>query len=464
MIELSQYTGQTVAVMGFGQSGQATAQVLRSIEATVWIWDDDPVKRAEAMADGFRILDLTDVHWPDIACLVWSPGIPHTFPAPHPVAQRARAAGVVPVCDVELLMQSGLVARCVGITGTNGKSTTTSLITHILTSAGRSVETGGNLGPPVLALPQLGDEGIYVIELSSYQLELIPSLTLDIAVLLNIASDHIIRHGGISGYITAKSSIFAGLKRGGTAVISVDDVNSAALHESLPGRGLRVVPISVEKPKGVHVRDGFLWDHTNGGTTAVANLATAMALPGQHNQQNAAAAFATARVLGIKPSVIAAALQTFPGLAHRQELVAVIDGVRYVNDSKATNADAAEKAMTCYDTLYWIAGGQAKEGGITALAPFFSRVRHAFLIGEASPAFASTLEGHLPYTFCETLTTAVVYANRMATLERIPGAVVLLSPACASWDQFDDFEHRGSVFRRLVAALPGRRGGGHFIH
>ena len=448
-----------MAVMGLGKSGLSAARVLQRIETRVYVWDDDPFQRAKATAEGFQVLDLTATNWQDIACVVWSPGIPHTFPVPHPVAQSARAAGVSLVCDVELLMQSELVARCVGITGTNGKSTTTSLLTHILTYAKRSVETGGNIGLPVLTLPQLGYDGVYVIELSSYQLELTPSLALDVAVLLNISSDHLIRHGGIGGYVAAKRRIFAGLKRSGTAVLSVDDLNSAALYESLKGSGFRVIPISVVRPVGggVYVRNGLLCDNTN-GTMAVADLTAVTALPGQHNQQNTAAAFATARVLGIEPAVIVAALHTFQGLAHRQELVAVIDGVRYVNDSKATNADAAAKAMTCYETLYWILGGRAKEGGITALSSLFPRVRHAFLIGEASTTFARTLlEGHVSYTPCGTLAVAVAQARTLAIRERKTGAVVLLSPACASWDQFDDFEHRGRVFRRLVAALPGKR-------
>ncbi len=445
--------------MGFGRSGSSTAHVLQRLETNVFVWDDDPVKRAQATAEGFRVLDLTATSWQDIACVVWSPGIPHTFPAPHPVAQRARAAGVVLVCDVELLMQSEPVASCVGITGTNGKSTTTSLLTHILSYASRPVGAGGNLGLPVLALPQLESNGVYVIELSSYQLELTPSLALDVAVLLNISSDHLSQHGGIEGYVAAKRRLFAGLKQGGTAVLSVDDQNSAALHEFLSSRGFNIIPISVVKPVcgGVYLSGGLLWDNTN-GARAVADLTAAKALPGLHNKQNAAAAFATARVLGIEHAVIAAALQTFPGLPHRQELVDVIDGIRYVNDSKATNADAAAKAMTCYEVLYWIVGGQAKEGGITALVSLFPRVRHAFLIGEAAPTFARTLlEWHVSYTPCGTLAVAVERAHTLATRERRPGAVVLLSPACASWDQFDDFEHRGSVFQRHVAALPGRR-------
>ncbi len=460
MIEPRRYTGQTVAVMGFGRSGSSTARVLQRIETKVCVWDDDPVKRAKATAEGFRVLDLTATSWQDIACVVWSPGIPHTFPAPHPVAQSARAAGVALVCDVELLMQSQPVASCVGITGTNGKSTTTSLLTHILTYASRPVGAGGNMGIPVLSLPQLEYNGVYVIELSSYQLELIPSLAIDVAVLLNISSDHLSRHGGRGGYVAAKQRLFDGLKQGGTAVLSVDDQHSAALHEILKSRGFKVIPISVLKHVGGGVSLGggcLLWDNKN-GVREVADLTVAKALPGPHNKQNAAAAFATARVLGIEPAVIAAALQTFPGLPHRQELIDVIDGIRYVNDSKATNAAAAAQAMTCYEVLYWIVGGQAKEGGITALTSLFPRVRHAFLIGEAAPTFARTLrEWHVSYTPCGTLAVAVAQAHTLATRERRPGAVVLLSPACASWDQFDDFEHRGLVFRRLVAALHGRR-------
>ncbi len=454
MIETRQYTGQTVAVMGFGRSGRTAARALQASGARIRVWDDDPARRIDAGGEGFEVVDLTGIDWRDIACLLWSPGIPHIWPAPHPVARAARAVGVVPVCDVELLMQSRPVARCIGVTGTNGKSTTTALIAHILAFAGHPAAAGGNLGLPVLEFPFFGPGGVYVIELSSYQLELTPSLALDGGVLLNITPDHLHRHGGMEGYIAAKRRLFAGLKPTGTAVVGMDDTPSAAVRETLLERGFPVIPVSVRDPVGVHVTGGVLADE-NG--EVVADLSAAPALPGRHNGQNAAAAFAATRALGVAPATIAAALRTFPGLAHRQELVAVIDGVRYVNDSKATNADATEKALTCYDALYWIAGGRPKEGGITALTPLFPRVRHAFLIGEAAPAFNRTLEGRVPGTQCGTLAVAVAEAHAMAARERIPGAVVLLSPACASWDQFESFEQRGTVFRELVAALPGRR-------
>lgn len=456
-----------MAVMGLGRSGQATARALRHGGARVLVWDDAPAKREEATAQGWEVTDLTALDWRDVACLVWSPGIPHTYPAPHPVAKAARAAGVAPVCDVELLMQTRPSARCIGVTGTNGKSTTTALIAHILASAGFPVAAGGNLGLPVLAFPPLEDDGFYVIELSSYQLELTLSLALDGGVLLNITPDHLGRHGGMAGYVAAKSRLFDGLKPGGTAVVGADDDASSALGARLQERGLNVIPISARPPFGVHgqpfgvhgTTEGLLVDEASGAP--VADLVPALALPGRHNAQNAAAAAATLRALGLAPTLIAAGLQSFPGLAHRQERIAVIDDVRYVNDSKATNTEAAEKALGCYDpqTVYWIAGGQAKEGGITALAPLFPRIRHAFLIGEAAPALARTLEGKVPFTLCGTLSVAVAQAHTMAVRERRSGAVVLLSPACASWDQFDSFEHRGTVFRELVTALPGQRTG-----
>ncbi|HUC64788.1 MAG TPA: UDP-N-acetylmuramoyl-L-alanine--D-glutamate ligase [Stellaceae bacterium] len=460
MIEVTAFRDQKVAVLGLARSGLAAAEALQRGGARVLAWDDAAAKRSAAAAAGVPIVDLAQTGLGGATALVLSPGIPHRFPEPHPVAARARAAGAEIIGDIELLVRSRPDARYVGVTGTNGKSTTTALIGHILEEAGRKVAIGGNLGTPALALAPLGADGVYVLELSSYQLELTQSLAADVAVLLNITPDHLDRHGGMDGYIAAKRRIFGVRRPAQSAVIGMDDAPSRTLAAALASTGVpQVIPISAETraPGGVYVAAGTLIDELAGTAQRVLDLASLPRLPGHHNWQNAAAAYAAARCLGVAEAEIVAALRSFPGLAHRQELIATIDGVRYVNDSKATNADAAAKALACYDDIYWIAGGIAKAGGITALAPLFPRIRHAFLIGRAAPEFAETLAGQVPFSRCADLAAAVAAARDAALAAAKPGAVVLLSPACASFDQFTDFEARGEVFRRLVAALPGGR-------
>jgi UDP-N-acetylmuramoylalanine--D-glutamate ligase len=460
MIEVTAFRDQWVAVLGLARSGLVAAEALQQGGARVLAWDDAAAQREQAASAGVPIVDLAQRDFAGIRALVLSPGIPHTYPRPHPVAARARAAGARIIGDIELLALSCRAARYVGITGTNGKSTTTALIGHILQQAGRTVAVGGNLGTPALSLAALGADGVYVLEMSSYQLELTESLACDVAVLLNITPDHLGRHGGMAGYIAAKRRLFRGQRRKQAAVIGIDDAPSRDIARELAAAGAQtVIAISAETraPGGVFVERGMLVDDMAGAAAPMLDLGGLARLPGRHNWQNVAAAYAAARCLGVPPATIAAAAASFPGLAHRQELIATIDGVRYVNDSKATNADAAAKALACYDDIYWIAGGVPKEGGIAALAPFFPRLRHVFLIGQASEAFAATLEGQVAYSRCGTLAAAVGAASAAALAERKPGAVVLLSPACASFDQFADFEERGEAFRRLVQAMPRAR-------
>lgn len=453
MIRVPQLSGKKVVVMGLGKSGTATAAALSGSGAEVRAWDDNEAARTSAAEAGVPLADPMAAELAGTELVVWSPGIPHTFPKPHPFADKARAEGVPVVCDVELLARAKPGNRFLAVTGTNGKSTTTTLLAHVLKECGRETAAGGNLGTAALDMADLGAEGRYVLELSSYQLELVESLRLDAAVLLNITPDHLGRHGGMDGYVAAKRRIFAMVKPQGTAVIGVDDEHCAAMAETLTG--MTVVRISSQRvlDKGISAPQGKLLEDGR----ELADLTGIRTLPGRHNWQNACAVYALARADGLPSDAIIAALRTYPGLAHRQELVGVVDGVAYVNDSKATNADAAEKALVCYDRVYWIIGGQAKEGGIDSLAGHFHRVAHAFLIGEAAPAFAATLEGKVAFTRCGTLDRAVAEASRMAVADGHAGAVVLLSPACASWDQFKSFEHRGQVFRQLVDALPGRR-------
>lgn len=460
-IDLSALASSRVAVLGLGRSGMAAARALAANGIEMLPWDDSEAVRADARMQNIEPIDLNAADWSKIDLLVLSPGIPHTHPVPHALAERARAAGCPIVSDVDLLARAQRAARYVGVTGTNGKSTTTSLIGHILERAGRGVATGGNIGMPALSLAPLGAGGTYVLEMSSYQLELTPSLVFDVAVLLNISSDHLDRHGGFAGYVAAKRRIFEGQNRHHVAVIGVDDPDSANMRETLSkcSAGPRVIPVSGygSAPGGVYAQDGMLRDDGDGRDEIVVDLHRLAALPGRHNWQNAAAAYAVARAENVDRPTIVSALESFPGLAHRQERVATVDGVTYVNDSKATNGDAAARAIATYDAIYWIAGGLAKEGGIEAVAPEFSRILHAFLIGRAADEFARRLDGYVPYTVCGTLAHAVREASDRAARARPAGVVVLLSPACASFDQFPDFEARGDLFRSLVAALPGTR-------
>jgi UDP-N-acetylmuramoylalanine--D-glutamate ligase len=458
MISLETLPHRPYAVFGLGRSGRAAAKALLESDRAVWAWDDDEKTRATAAAEGLPIVDLANRDLSESAALILSPGIPHTFPAPHPIVTRARAAGVEVIGDVELLFRAQPQATYVGVTGTNGKSTTTALIGHILAAAGADLRVGGNLGPPVLAFDGGDTKTVCVLEMSSYQLELTPGLVFNIAVLLNISPDHLGRHGGMDGYIAAKRTIFAGARPGATAVIGVDDAHCRSLCTALSQEGRhRVLVVSGQRRVGggVFAEGGLLWDAIDGDPKPVLHLSEARALPGAHNAQNAAGAYAAARSLGIDRGLAAKAILDFPGLAHRQELIAEIGGVAYVNDSKATNGDAAARALSSYERIYWIAGGRPKEDGLAAVQAWLGRVRHAFLIGEAEEAFARELEGKVPVSRCGTLDRAFDAALAMTEADRARGAVVLLSPACASFDQFPNFEARGEAFRAMVEAISG---------
>jgi UDP-N-acetylmuramoylalanine--D-glutamate ligase len=461
MIVVEGVSGKRMAVLGLARSGREAVRALLAGGAEVLAWDDGATAREAAAAEmpaGALVRDPASVDWGEIAALVLSPGIPLTFPKPHPAVRRAREAGAEIIGDIELLGRTQPDARYIGITGTNGKSTTTALIGHILVEAGRRVEIGGNLGPPALSLAPLGADGIYVLEASSFQLDLIETLAFDVAVLLNVTPDHLDRHGDMGGYIAAKKRIFARQGVGATAVVGIDDAICRDIAEELRRDGTaRVVPVSVTRaaPGGIYAEDGWLIDATGERPERVLDLAEAERLPGSHNAQNAAAAYAVARALGIERGLVAAAIRSFPGLVHRQELVGSIGGVRYINDSKATNADATEKALACYDAIYWILGGLPKTGGITSLTPYFGRVRQAYLIGAATDEFAATLGDAVPFTRSGELAAALAAAHADAQRDKLPGSVVLLSPACASYDQFPNFEVRGDRFRELVAGLRG---------
>ncbi len=468
MIDLSLFAGKPVAVMGLARSGLAAARALAAGGAEVRGWDDGEAARMAAGAAGLTLVDLAlPESWAGVGTLVLSPGIPHTFPSPHVSAQRAREAGAEIIGDIELLIRAGSPATYVGITGTNGKSTTTALIGHILRQAGRMVEVGGNIGRPVCDFEMLGDGGVYVLEMSSYQIELTPSRAFHVAVLINISPDHLDRHGGLAGYVAAKRGLVTDCPHGATIVIGVDDPESRRIYEEVQASDaaragdIAVCGISSGRrvAGGVYVIDGVLHDDRAGGDVEVASLAGIETLPGVHNHQNVAAAFAAVSAplgrIHLKSRTIIDGIRSFPGLPHRQQRIDKIDGISYINDSKATNADAAARALACYEDIYWIAGGRAKESDLSALDPYLSRVRHAFLIGEAADRFAAELRGRVETTRSGDLETAVRNARDVALREGIAGAVVLLSPACASFDQFKDFEQRGIEFQRLVAELPG---------
>ncbi len=465
MIPVRAFEGKTVAVFGLARTGLAAARALVAGGAQVALWDDKPATREAAAAEGFELTDLTAADWSRFAALMLSPGVPLTHPKPHWTVERARAAGVEILGDIELFARTVNAApehrrpKVVAITGTNGKSTTTALIGHICREAGRDTRVGGNIGLGVLSLEDMHGGAVYVLELSSYQLDLTSSLKADVAVILNVSPDHLERHGTMENYVAAKRRILFNQGKGDTAVIGVDDAYGQRICTEITAANCRtIVPISASKAmsRGIYALDGLLYDASGERAAEVADLKRARSLPGRHNWQNAAAAYAAAKGLGIDPAAAARALMTFPGLAHRMETVALIGRVRFVNDSKATNADAARQALSSYPQVYWIAGGQPKTGGIDDLADLFPRVIKAYLVGEAEDAFAATLEGKVPAVKCGDIAAAAraAYADAAASGK---DAIVLLSPACASFDQFADFEQRGEAFRAAAQAIAAGR-------
>lgn len=461
MIPVRGFEGKTVAVFGLARTGLTAAHALVAGGAQVAVWDERPAAVEQARAEGLAVVDLSTADWSQFAALMLSPGVPLTHPRPHWTVERARAAGVEVLGDVELFARVVNAApehkrpKVIAITGTNGKSTTTALIGHVCAAAGRDVRVGGNIGYGVLGLDDMHGGAVFVLELSSYQLDLTTSLKADVAIILNITPDHLDRHGDMEGYVLAKRRILLNQGKGDTAIVGVDDPWGQTICTEIMAANRRtIVPVSAHKAmgRGVYALQGLLYDATGERAVEVADLLRARSLPGRHNWQNAAAAYAAARAIGLTPEEAAEGLLTFPGLAHRMELVGQLGKVRFINDSKATNADAARQAMSSYPKFYWIAGGKPKAGGIADLADLFPRIERAYLIGEAQDDFAATLEGKASVVSCGTLerATAMAYADAAASGQ---DAVVLLSPACASFDQFTDFESRGEAFRACVAAL-----------
>ncbi|MEQ9813614.1 MAG: UDP-N-acetylmuramoyl-L-alanine--D-glutamate ligase [Azospirillaceae bacterium] len=460
MIDLGFLKDRRIGVLGLGRTGMAAAEAMKASGVDVVAWDDGLVGRAWAERGGIPLVRFEGDGLAGIDTLILSPGIPRTWPTPHPVVAMAVKAGVRLVSDIDLLAQAQPRANYLGITGTNGKSTTTALIGHLLTRAGVAAETGGNLGFPALSLAPLDESGWYVLEVSSFQLETISAVPWTAGVFINITPDHLDRYAGMADYVAAKRALF---ERGGenaTAIVGAADDWSRRLIDDLRAAGRRVVPISAEREVegGVHAIGGRLVDDMSGEGHVVADLAHAPALPGQHNWQNAAAAYAACRVAGVSPEAIAAGLAGFPGLKHRQQPVDTILGIRFVNDSKGTNPDAAAKALGSYQHVYWVAGGRAKGDDFSALDAFLPRIRHACLIGEATEALAAYLQGRVRFSRCTDLDAATSEAFTVARAERLADPVVLLSPACTSWDQFVSYEARGEAFIASVRAIAHRCG------
>jgi UDP-N-acetylmuramoylalanine--D-glutamate ligase len=461
MIPITVFAGRKVAVFGLGKSGLLSAGALIKGGAEVVVYDDNEKMRGEAASAGLTVKDLHEVDWSGIAALVLAPGVPLTHPRPHWTVELAHKASVEVIGDIELFcrerVKSGAHCPLIAITGTNGKSTTTALTAHLVEAAGRDAQMGGNIGVPVLALEPFAENCVYVLEVSSYQIDLAPSLRATVGILLNVTEDHLDRHGTMENYAALKTLLPASVENGGTAVIAVDDRWTRSGADRIERAGRNVVRVSVEAP----LRDGYYAEgtrimHATGGKAhAVAQLAGIGSLRGAHNAQNAACAVAACVAIGIDLAAIQKGLVSFPGLAHRMQQVGRKGNILYVNDSKATNADSAAKALGSFNDIFWIAGGKPKTGGIVSLAEFFPRIRKAYLIGEAAEDFAKTLDGKVDYEIVEVMSAAVDAATRDAEASGLKEPVVLLSPACASFDQYPNFEIRGKAFTDLVRALPG---------
>ncbi len=463
MIPVTTFAGKKVALFGLGGSGLASASALLAGGADVVAFDDNAASATKANAAGIPTADLRSIDWSRIAALVLAPGVPLTHPAPHWTVQLAQKAGVEVIGDIELFCRQRRAlapdAPFVAITGTNGKSTTTALIAHLVASAGLDAQLGGNIGTAILSLapPQAGR--VYVIECSSYQIDLAPSLDPSVGILINLSEDHLDRHGTMEHYAAVKARLVAGVQPNGTAIVGIDDEWCRAIADDLARQGKRVAHVSVREKldDGFFVAQQKVMRAAGGNVTLVAELGGIGSLRGIHNAQNAACATAAALALGLDPPTIQAGLRSFPGLAHRMEEVGRCGAVLFVNDSKATNADSAAQALACFDDIFWIAGGKPKTGGIESLRQFFPRIRKAYLIGEAAEEFAATLGPDVPHEIAGTLDKALAAAAADAEASAAREPAVLLSPACASFDQYRNFEVRGDAFRALVQTLRGIR-------
>jgi UDP-N-acetylmuramoylalanine--D-glutamate ligase len=461
MIPVTTFTGKRVAIFGLGGSGLASASSLLKGGADVIGWDDNADAVAKAASAGVPTADLRQLDWSRIAALVLAPGVPLTHPAPHWPVLLARAAAVEVIGDIELFCRErrgeAPDAPLVAITGTNGKSTTTALAAHLLRVAGHDAQIGGNIGTAILSLAPLHGERAYVIEVSSYQIDLSPTLDPSVGILINVTEDHLDRHGTLHHYAAVKERLVAGVQAGGTAIVGVDDDWCAAAADRLGRAGRRILRVSVRRrlSDGLYVEAGRIMHGSDGNARPIAEIRGIGSLRGIHNAQNAACAAGAALALGLSFEAIQEGLVSFPGLVHRMEQVGWKGRVLFINDSKATNVDSAVQALACFNDIFWIAGGKPKTGGIGSLAGFFPRIRKAYLIGEAAAQFAAELADQVPHVVAGTLEHAVELSARDADASDASEPVVLLSPACASFDQYPNFEVRGDKFRELVLQLPG---------
>lgn len=451
MIVAEAYKGKTIGVFGLARSGLSVANSLLVGGCNVLAWDDNAANRDH---DELNVTDLYKVDFKQLDGIAIAPGVPLTHPKPHALVEKAKAADIAIFSDMEIFANcraSLPTHKLTAITGTNGKSTTTALLSHVLNAAGHKAVEGGNIGVPILSLKPLPSGGNYVFEVSSFQIDLMHNFDADVAILLNITPDHLDRHGSMEGYVNSKAKLFKMQSPDHVAIIGVDDVYGQKIVASL---NQKTIPISVEKEVlgGVYVLAGKLFDAINGVPEMMGSLAGCKALRGEHNGQNAAAVYAAGRLLGLSSSAIFEGFESFPGLRHRLQVVAEKDGILYVDDSKASNTDAAQKALLAYDHIHWIAGGRLKEDDLSALDDGLSRVKHAYLVGEAADSLEDFIEGKIPYTKTKTIKKAVAEAN----LRAISGDVVMLAPACASFDQYPDFEARGRDFAKHVAQVTGK--------
>ncbi|MEE2694552.1 MAG: UDP-N-acetylmuramoyl-L-alanine--D-glutamate ligase [Pseudomonadota bacterium] len=454
MIDVRKYSGRNVGVLGLGATGISAVESLTGSGAYVSAWDDSSQRCRLATGRGFSIVNFGQEGVGHLHFLLVSPGIPLVYPKPHPVIELARQEGVQIISDVELLQEACPTANYIGVTGTNGKSTVTALLAHLIRKGGKVAEVGGNFGSPVLGLEMLGSDGTYVLELSSYQLDLARNVFFDIAIWTNLSPDHLERHGSLDGYICAKKNIFKG--SGGFAVVGVDDkISQDVFHELVSRNDRVVVPVSVERSvkRGISVVNGILYDTMDSLPGFVMDVTKLAELPGSHNWHNIAIAYAAARLMGLSRDAVSGSVSSYTGLPHRMEKVGLINGVTYINDSKATNMVAAAKALACYDKIYWIMGGRAKEIAIGEVDELLSRVLRIYTIGESGAEFEKSFRERLHVRNSGTLVKAFSDATKDVMSDGDDGGVVLLSPACASFDQFENFEARGEAFRKLVAKL-----------
>lgn len=446
-----------VAVMGLGVTGLSICKALREADAHLCAWDDQEEARSKASQKDIPLVNLYEADFSEIDYLLWSPGIPAYFPETHPIITKANAHQTVIATDIDILALSQPQARYVCITGTNGKSTTTALIHHILEQSGLKTSCGGNLGTAALTLDPLGADGVYVLELSSYQLEMSGFLQSDVSILLNITEDHLSHHGTIAEYVKAKVKLFEMTKKDGTAIIGIEEPETKAIYDQFQQSGqiknLHALCVNQAYEGLPRMRDGWLCDELTDHEPFSSDFNEMSALRGAHNHQNALAAYIACRAIGLSAYEIISHIRSFPGLRHRQQLVKTINRIEIVNDSKATNPDAASKALSCYDSIFWLIGGVPKSdqsGSFDCFDPFYAKIKKAYLYGESAALFEPWLKEKMAVERFKTLDDAFLKASQDAIDSGIEGGTILLSPACASFDQFKNFEHRGDYFINLV--------------